>query len=148
MRTRVAGVLVVLLGAGAADAHHAFSPVYDGSRTVTVEGVVKSFKFVNPHASMVVDVPDQAGNVVQWIVEFDGRLNLENGGWTQATIPVNARIAVTGNPSRAGSPRMFFVLLKQSDGTMVRRPALDRIEAVDQDRQRRIQERSQQPSQN
>jgi hypothetical protein len=43
---------------------------------------------------------------------------------------------------------MFFVLLKQSDGTMVRRPALDRIDAVDQDRQRRIQERSQQPSQN
>jgi hypothetical protein len=97
---------------------------------------------------MVVDVPDRAGNVVQWIVEFDGRLNLENGGWTQATIPVNARVAVTGNPSRAGSPRMFFVLLKQSDGTMVRRPALDRIDAVDQDRQRRIQERSQQPSQN
>ena len=148
MRLAVAGAVVALLGASAASAHHAFAPVYDGTRSVTVEGVVKSFKFVNPHATMTVDVADEAGKVVQWTVEFDGRLNLENGGWTERSVSVNERIAVTGNPTRTGSPRMFFVQLKHSDGTMLRRPALARIEAVEQDRQKRIQQRAQQPSQN
>ncbi len=45
---------------------------------VTVAGTVKEFRFVNPHAMLVMDVKDEAGNVVKWTVEFAGRLNLTN----------------------------------------------------------------------
>ena len=63
---------VWLLGTTAAPAHHSFSPCYDGTRTVTVAGVVTAFRLVNPHALMAIDVTDDAGKVVTWEVEFDG----------------------------------------------------------------------------
>lgn len=60
--------------------HHSFSGVYDGTRVVTVTGVVTQFKFVNPHALMLMDVTDESGKVSKWTVEFAGRLNLKLAG--------------------------------------------------------------------
>ena len=42
-------------------AHHSFNTFYDMSRTVQIEGVVKSFKLVSPHSEMIVDVTDASG---------------------------------------------------------------------------------------
>ena len=61
--------------------HHAFSPVYDEKRLITIVGVVIQFKFVNPHAMMSMDVADEPGKVLSWTVEFAGRLNLSEVGW-------------------------------------------------------------------
>ena len=55
-----------------AGSHHAFSAVYDEKQTITVEGVVTQFRFVNPHAIMLMDVTDKAGKVEKWTVEFAG----------------------------------------------------------------------------
>src|SRR3954470_20445040 len=116
MRTPSAFASALLLGlslcAGTASAHHSFAGVYDGSRSVTVSGVVTQFKFVNPHALMYMDVVDASGKVEKWTVEFAGRLNLSEAGWTGDTIKTKERLTVTGNPTRsAGEARMFFVKL-------------------------------------
>jgi len=115
--------------------------VYDGSRTVTVAGVVTAFHLVNPHAQMSVDVRDDAGKVVTWVVEFDGRLNLTNAGWNDDTIAVSERVNVTGNPSHTGSARMFFMSLEHADGTLLQRPAVERIQALEQQRRQRNEQR-------
>ena len=44
-----------------ASAHHSFNTFYDMSRTVQIEGVVKSFRLVSPHSEMIVEVPDAGG---------------------------------------------------------------------------------------
>ena len=136
-------LLGVLLGSSSAPAHHSFSPVYDGSRTVTVTGVVTEFKFVNPHASMSLDVTDENGKVTRWGVEFDGRLNLTNHGWTDATITVGERLSITGNPTHTGSRQMFFSRLERADGSVLARGG-DRIESLEDERRRRIEERRRQ----
>lgn len=125
-------------------AHHAFAPVYDASKTVTVAGVVTAFRLVNPHAQMLVDVRDDAGTTRSWEVEFDGRLNLTNGGWTDDTVKVGERITVTGNPTHTGSPRLFFMSLERADGSTLLRPAFERLNALEQDRRRRIEQRDRQ----
>lgn len=127
-----------------ANAHHAFAPVYDASKTVTVAGVVTTFRLINPHAQMLVDVRDEAGAVTSWEVEFDGRLNLTNGGWTDDTIKVGERITVTGNPTHTGSLRLFFMSLQRADGSTLLRPAFERLNALEQERRRRIEQREQQ----
>src|SRR6266403_5008315 len=88
--------------------HHAFSPVYDDQRQITVTGVVTQFKFVNPHAMMFMDATDAAGKITKWTVEFSGRLNLSNVGWTERSIKSGERVTVTGNPTHTGSDRMAF----------------------------------------
>ena len=86
-----------------ADSHHAFSPVYDAKSTIIVDGVVTQFRFVNPHAMMLMEVKDKTGKVETWNVEFAGRLNLEEAGWTADSIKPGEHVKVTGNPAWTGS---------------------------------------------
>src|SRR5215510_14851433 len=109
-------VALSLATASAGLSHHAFSPVYDDQRQITVTGVVTQFKFVNPHAMMFMDVTDGAGKITKWTVEFSGRLNLSNVGWTEQSIKSGERVTVTGNPTHTGSDRMFFRKLVRADG--------------------------------
>ena len=132
---------IVLMSGSATFAHHAFYSVYDGERTVTVEGTVREFRFVNPHAHMTLDIVDERDNSVAWNVEFDGVLNLTNGGWTADTIPAGSRVKVTGNPTHSDSPRMFFVSLIFADGTELIRPYDERVDSIDAERRRERERR-------
>jgi hypothetical protein len=128
-----------------AGSHHAFSPVYDAKRTITVEGVVTQFRFVNPHAMMLMDVKDKkTGEVVKWNVEFAGRLNLEEAGWTADSIKAGEKVTVTGNPAWKSSQRMAFVKLHRADGTTLEPGRAQRLSAIEEERRQRAQQREQQ----
>ena len=137
-------LLALVLWVKAANAHHSFAPVYDAKRMITVEGVVTQFRFVNPHATMSMDVTDEAGKVVKWTVEFDGNLNLSEKGWTADSIKARERVTVTGNPTHTGSPRMFFTRLVRPDGTELLRQNTQRSKAIDEERRQRALQRNQQ----
>ena len=133
---------LVVLSSVQAGSHHAFSPVYDGKKTITVEGVVTEFRFVNPHAMMLMDVMDKTGKVVKWNVEFAGRLNLEEGGWTANSIKAGERVKVTGNPAWTSPQRMAFVKLVRQDGTELDQGAAQRLSAVEEERRQRAAKRT------
>ena len=134
----------VVVCVAVASAHHAFSPVYDDKRVITVAGVVTQFKFMNPHAMMFMDVTDPSGKVVKWAVEFAGRLNLSNVGWTADSIKSGERVTVTGNPSRTGSQRLFFRKLVRADGTELLPGDVQRMNSVEEERRQRALQRNQQ----
>ena len=127
---------VLALTAADARPHHAFSPVYDETRVITVAGVVTEFRFVNPHAMMVMDVTDEAGKVGQWVVEFAGRLNLSELGWTAGSIRAGERVSVTGNPTHTGSQRMFFRRIVRADGTELLPGNAQRLNTIEEERRR------------
>ena len=79
-------VALLMLSVKRAGGHHSFAAEFDDSRTIQVQGVVTEFRLVNPHATMFMNVSDEAGKTVKWEVEFAGRLNLAKGGWTPSTI--------------------------------------------------------------
>src|SRR5262249_49183401 len=141
LRAPLFAVLLVIVCATAAMSHHAFSPVYDDQRVITVTGVVTQFKFVNPHAMMFMDVTDGSGKVTSWTVEFAGRLNLSNVGWTAESIKSGERVTVTGNPTHTGSDRMFFRKLVHADGTELLPAGPQRANALEEERQQRARER-------
>ena len=86
---------------------------------MTVTGVVTQFKFVKPHALLFMDVTDESGKVSKWVVEFAGRLNLSEIGWTADSIKAKERVTVTGNPTHAaGLPRLAFVKLVKAENTL------------------------------
>jgi len=135
---------VLVLSATEASSHHAFSPVYDEKRLITVVGVVTQFRFVNPHAMMFMDVTDKDGKVVKWVVEFDGNLNLSEKGWTADSIKAHERVTVTGNPTHTGSQRMFFTRLVRPDGTELLREDRQRLKGIEEERRQRALQRNQQ----
>src|SRR5215510_9422754 len=136
-------MLMPLMSATLSYSHHSFSAVYDGSKQTTVAGVVTQFRYVNPHAMMYLDAKDASGKAVKWIVEFDGRLNLSNFGWTADSIKSGEHVTVTGNPSHTEPDRMFFRKLVRADGTELVRGG-QRFNSIEEDRRERARQRDQQ----
>ena len=125
-------------------AHHAFTPVYDGSRMVTIEGILTEFRLVNPHATMTLDVMNEAGQHETWTVEMAGLLSLSRQGWTTDTVSIGEQLTVTGNPSHSGSQRISFRRLVLANGTELLDPNANRRDAVEEQRRERARQRDQQ----
>ncbi len=136
--------ILTLLSTESIHSHHARTPVYDASLTVTVEGLVTEFSLFNPHASIFLDVTDDAGNLVKWSIELPGKLNLTVGGWTDDSVIVGERVAISGNPTYTGSSGMWLVRLIRADGSELLLPGAERASALEDERRRRIKERDQQ----
>ena len=101
-------------------AHHSFNTFYDMTRTVQIEGVVKSFKLVSPHSEMILEVPDGAGKIVEWrITARTGAVNAKREGWKVEDF-VGKRIMVAGNPTRReGGTAMAAGVVTFPDGKVV-----------------------------
>jgi hypothetical protein len=90
---------------------------------------------------MFMDVTDGSGKVTKWTVEFAGRLNLSNVGWTADSIKSGERVTVTGNPTHTGSERVFFRKLVHADGTELLPGGPQRANALEEERRQRARER-------
>ena len=147
MRGRVLSLTLLALAVSLrlAGAHHSFSAVYDSKRSVTVTGVVTQFRFVNPHALMSLEVTDKDGKVVTWVVEFAGRLNLSEVGWTADSIRSGEKLTVTGNPTHEPLPRLAFQRIVKADGSELRPGAAQRNDALEEERRERAKRRTPQP---
>lgn len=143
MKSRVVASCFAMVGLGGsfASAHHAVSAVYDITRTVTVEGAVQEFRFVNPHSAMKLVATDGAGKTVIWSVELAGVLNLTRGGWTAQTFQPGERLSVSGFPTHSGSPGLFFRGAKRANGEEVLPPSVEETATIDAQRRQRAQQR-------
>lgn len=120
MTTRILwGVLAAgLLAALPVGAHHSQVAFYDASKRVEVTGVVVAFQFKNPHALVVVDAPDTAGQAVRWEVEMGSITLMTRQGWTPESIKSGDRIKVVGQPSKApGTHGICCAQITREDGT-------------------------------
>lgn len=115
--TRLIGLILssVLLGVLPAAAHHSLS-IYDRNQSKTVEGVVKEWRFANPHARILLVVAAQDGSMKEWDFEGGGVRRLTERGITVNTIAKGDKISVSYNPMRDGSARGLFVSFKTPDG--------------------------------
>jgi hypothetical protein len=110
----------VLLCAPPMQAHHAQEPFYDQSRFVEISGVVTRFEFVNPHPHLFVEVTDDAGNKVEWALQFRNRTNMIKRGWSIETARPGDRLTATGHPSiAAGTYGMQVETIIRDDGTVL-----------------------------
>ena len=91
-----AGALTVLPAA----AHHS-TAAFDTGKVVKIEGTVKQFRWINPHASFKVegvsegDSPDGL-----WTVEMTAPNVLINEGWTRTALKEGDKVTVFVNPLR------------------------------------------------
>ena len=105
---------VVLCAAGAASAHHSAGAV-DRTKTVTVTGVVKEFRWANPHSWIDLEVAGPTAPGL-WSVEMNPPTYLVRSGWKSTTLKPGDKISVTVNPLRSGEPGGIFVSVTLPDG--------------------------------
>ena len=111
----IAGILVG--SAVGARAHHSGAGV-DRTRTVTVTGVVKEFRWTNPHSWIDLEVTDPKGTAL-WSVEMNPPPFLIRAGWKSSSLKAGDKVSVTLNPIRTGEPGGIFVSVTLADGRVL-----------------------------
>src|SRR5580700_10366860 len=112
-------LLIVTVVPPLAYAHHSMA-MFDASKTVSLEGTVKSFKWTSPHAFIEVTVPYKSGPI-DWSVEMGGGgvTTLLQAGWTPTTIKFGDKVTVTCHPLRNGDAGCNFQTLTLPDGKVM-----------------------------
>lgn len=95
-------------GLGTAAAHHSAS-MFDFTKLVELDGVVKEFQYTNPHSWLLVDVTNEDGSVTTWGFEAEGPSTLMRAGIRLSTLPPGTEITIRGNPMKDGRPAAAWV---------------------------------------
>ena len=109
MRAYLLGGLIVVglaLAAGKTAAHHSFAAEFDGTKRVTLTGVVTKVEWTNPHVWFYINVKDEAGKVINWGAEMGPPHGLQRRGWRRETLKIGEQVTVQGSLAKNGSKRV------------------------------------------
>ncbi len=128
-------VVVLLSTTSNAIAHHSFQATFDADVTVTVDGVIKDFRFRNPHVLIYLDVSNDDGTVTNWMAEGPSATGWRRAGWKNDSLKPGDMLRVTGNATHDGSPMVSidkFALLDSTGKTVIANLSGDEDPAVSQ----------------
>jgi hypothetical protein len=96
-------------------AHH--SPVmFDRSVRKTLVGTVVEFAWMNPHASIQLDVTNESGGIDRWGVELGSPNSMVRNGWRSSLLKPGDKVTVVVNPLKSGELGGIFVSITLADG--------------------------------
>ncbi len=100
-----------------AQAHHS-AAAFDFTKTLTIEGTVKSFEVINPHTHALVTVADAKGTRD---VDFEGHSasNFYRAGYVRGAVQPGEHIQLLIAPRRDGKDGGFIVWFKTQKGLEV-----------------------------
>jgi len=118
MRLLTACCAAMVLASAAPSAHHSSAGI-DRTKTVTLNGTVKEFRWANPHSWIDLDVPNEKGVVATWSIEMTSPTFLLRSGWKSSTLKTGDKVSVTVRPMRDGTPGGLFVSVTLPDGKVL-----------------------------
>jgi hypothetical protein len=96
----VSAVLGLLAGINSVAAHHS-GAMFDGSRSLTVDGAVKELRWVNPHVSLLIYGTTRKGEEpTDWLLEMTSPSVLSRLGWTRSSFKPGDRVRAEFSPLR------------------------------------------------
>ena len=115
MKLSILGLAILLSLPASIEAHHAAAGI-DQSRTVSVEGTVREFRWANPHSWIEMDVVNSEGATQVWNLEMNPPSFLVRAGWTSKTIQPGDQVTVEARPFINDDPGGIFVSITLPDG--------------------------------
>lgn len=104
--------------APAAQAHHSNSAFYV-TKIITIKGVVKEFKWSNPHVWVILIVDDGKGNKVEWKAEGRPPGILARAGWTPKSLVPGETVTIDLSPAKDDTASGLIARVTKEDGTIL-----------------------------
>ena len=123
MAIAIAGVGALLATATPAVAHHSRG-MFDMTRNITYRGVVKEYRWQNPHSHVVIIVGADATDrslIGTWDVEASSISIMRSMGWSRDTFKPGDRITVVAHPNRNSTNDVLLFYAVEPDGTRLYR---------------------------
>ena len=114
---------VVILWTGRVLAHHGSAAFFNLDQTIEVRGIVKTWRFANPHPFLIVEVTGENDKKVDWRWEFapSTATTLARRGWSGETFRPGESVTANGHPSKVpGVSALEIRTIARADGTLVR----------------------------
>jgi Family of unknown function (DUF6152) len=115
----LAASLGFALPADRASAHHSFA-MFDAKQSLTLHGVVKEFRWTNPHVFIQLLANGDAGVAGgEWSIELTSPEHLVRAGWKPGTLKSGDQVTLVIHPIRDGSMGGQFVSGIAADGSPI-----------------------------
>ena len=119
MKTRFAAALAFCALAAPVLAHHTVAGVYDPEKRATLNGVLTDVEWKQPHVLVHIDVKDEGGRFVTWVVEMQTPLIMKSHGLQQDQLKPGMTITSTVCVARDGSHRGYAQTINTPEGGTV-----------------------------
>lgn len=96
--------------------HHSHS-MYDRTVLMVVEAKVKEYIWGNPHVWLYVEISDENGRPVEWILESADPAGLSRDGWSAQSVKPDDVVTVTFSPLKDGTDGGLLGAVELADGT-------------------------------
>lgn len=100
-------------------AHHNTTAKYDAEHPITLTGKVIQFRMINPHSQIDIEVRDEQGNAVEWLIEAGASSVMYRRGWRTDDLQPGDIVTVTGRPAYDGSHEMSMNRLEAPNGKVL-----------------------------
>ncbi len=98
-------LIVSILAATSAPAHHSFAAEFDGNKRLKLTGTVTKVMWQNPHTFFYIDVKDEkTGKITNWGMEMGSPNILMRNGWRRDTMKVGDVVTVDCALAKDGTP--------------------------------------------
>ncbi len=108
MRTKLACVVAgigILLAVAPVRTHHAFSAEFDIEKPLSLKGTLVRWDMINPHSWFHLDIEDDDGTVVTWLIEGGSPNELIRNGVTKNTLAIGTELTVEGYQAKDGTSK-------------------------------------------
>jgi uncharacterized protein DUF6152 len=113
-------ILALVLASVSVSAHHSFA-MFEMDKDVEYRGIVREWRWQNPHVHFTVEVTKQPGVdpkiVGLWDVEGGSVNIMARQGWTRASYKAGDAIRLVGHPMKDGSKGISLFYAIRPDGT-------------------------------
>jgi uncharacterized protein DUF6152 len=126
MKTKSIALMVAVAGLLAFSmpvlAHHGYA-AYDMQITRTLTGTITNFMMANPHTQIGLEVKDESGAVVPWVIEDAGTVRaMREGGWEFDTLKPGDVVTITYHPAKGPGHAGIMMKCVLPDGRVLPKP--------------------------
>src|SRR5258705_12857945 len=106
-RVSVAALVLSVLAAPVF-AHHSVPVNFDQSKEITITGMLTEIKWINPHSRFRLDVRNEDGATVEWLLEMGPINTMKRAGFDIDKFAIGDTLTIIGSPRRGRDPAMVL----------------------------------------
>ena len=105
---------LVVLASTQSQAHHSIAAKFDETKSPTLSGIVTLVDWRNPHVHVFLNVRGAKNEWVNWAIELESPIDLQDSGWNRESVQPGDAITVQGYPARNGSRQVWSLKMTQT----------------------------------
>jgi hypothetical protein len=118
MRSLLSTLAISVAFAATVTAHHSFAAFYHEDQSISIEGRITEFHYVNPHAWVYIEAVDVEGILRVVGAEWSNPARLSQQQVRKDTLKPGDQVVITGSPARDPNDLKIHLkkIVRRSDG--------------------------------